>query len=166
MLLLTLLACPPPDDLGPGPWNGGQTGSEAIACDDEEVTNLGGAEADTVGAAEGSWDLTFTWDADYSTEAMTLTVTPTGDLLYVASEKCGDSEEFEADVDFVLESGAFDEHFTATLQKSVDLPDPVFEVWADLEPQGTFEGSVSFYAAFPDEGPTGTITNEELVGRW
>ena len=167
MLLLTLMACPPPDDLGPGPWNGGQTGSESVSCDDEEITNLGGAEsAGTVAAAEGTWELTFTWDSDYSTELMTLTVTPTGDLLSVESEECGDREEFEADIEWSVESGAFDERFTAIVEKAVDLPDPVFEVWADLEPEGSFEGPVSFYTAFPEVGPTGTVTNDELVGRW
>ncbi len=163
-----LLACGSlgPGDSGLGGWNGGQTGSES-ACSDEEFTVIGNTEdpGDTL-AVLGTWNLTWTWHEDYSTEPMTLTVASVGDLFAVSSEECGDRQEFEGQIGFELESGAFDENFSATIEKDLEAQTPVYQVWADLDVQGTYGGEVSFYAAFPDFGPTGTVTDEELIGRW
>jgi len=97
---------------------------------------------------------------------MTLTVVSVGELMAVTSEECGDREEFDAEIDFVLESGAFDEHFSATLEKQAEAENPVYEVWVELPVQGTYGGDVTFYGAFPTFGPTGTVTADGLVGRW
>lgn len=167
MLFALLLACPTPglDDTG-GPWKGGQTGSEAISCDDESATPLEVTEAaDDDAPVEGTWALTFTWDDDYREEALTLEVVRTGDFLAVTSEECGDRLEFEADLSFVLAEGAFDEQFTAVVQKS-EQDGAVYEFWGDVTPQGDYEGDVTIYAAFPSAGPTGSVVDEELIGRF
>jgi len=158
MVLLLLFACPVPGgpiDSG-SPWNGGQTGSESTSCDDEQ-SSVVETDADSMTAA-GAYDLTFVWEEDWREDPLTLTVTPTGDLMAITSEECGDREEFEADVGFVLQSGDYDLRFTTTVIRA-DGANTVYEFWADSD-------DLTVYAAFPDSGPTGTLTGDILIGRF
>lgn len=159
MVLLFLFACPMPGDpLDPGsPWNGGQTGSESASCDDEESSPIDLSEDESF-PVEGEYALTFVWEEDWREDPLTLTVTPTSDLLGITSEECGDREQFEAEVSFVLESGDYDLIFPAIVTRA-EGETSVFEFWAETD-------DVTLYAAFPDSGPTGTLTGDTLIGRF
>ena len=67
-------------------------------------------------------------------------------------------EQFEAEVSFVLESGDYDLIFPATITRA-EGETSVFEFWAETD-------DVTLYAAFPDSGPTGTLTGDTLIGRF